>query len=85
MPSLYIHHHGKTYDISSFLSSHPGGADCIIALVGKDVTEAMSEAGGHEHSAAAWEMMEEFRTFIDPGEHSCVLSILGRETKKKDS
>ncbi|CDZ96362.1 Sphingolipid fatty acid hydroxylase [Phaffia rhodozyma] len=66
MPALLVHHNGKRYDVSSFLAYHPGGAECIKALEGQDVTEAMRASGGHEHSEAAWEMMEDLQTTVDP-------------------
>jgi hypothetical protein len=68
MPSLLIHRGPNVYDVSPFLSSHPGGSDCILALANTDISLAMTqEGGGHEHSEAAWEMMEAFRVWVDPG------------------
>lgn len=37
---LWISIHGKVYDVSSWLSSHPGGDTILLSLAGQDVTDA---------------------------------------------
>ncbi|AOW07090.1 hypothetical protein LXG23DRAFT_35421 [Yarrowia lipolytica] len=49
----------KVYDVSSFLEEHPGGGDLIVDFAGKDVTEIMGDLVSHEHSEAAYEMLDE--------------------------
>jgi len=42
------------YDVTSYLASHPGGADTIIPYCGKDATQAYDEIkGGRGHSTRA--------------------------------
>jgi 4-hydroxysphinganine ceramide fatty acyl 2-hydroxylase len=50
----------RVYDVSAFLPDHPGGADLIEEFRGKDVSSTMSDAMSHDHSDAAYEMLEEF-------------------------
>ncbi|KAM3543129.1 hypothetical protein ARSEF1564_003934 [Beauveria bassiana] len=37
--SCWVILYGKVYDVTSFLSSHPGGSKIILALAGQDATE----------------------------------------------
>ena len=41
---------GKVYDVTGFLSEHPGGAKALLLYAGKDATAAFNETG---HSAEA--------------------------------
>ena len=50
----------RVYDVTAFLPDHPGGADLLEAYRGKDVSSIMSDATSHEHSDAAYEILEEF-------------------------
>lgn len=43
--------HGKAYDITSVLTSHPGGAECLMDCAGVDGTLAFDDVG---HSSYAW-------------------------------
>lgn len=49
----------NVYDITDFLDSHPGGGELILEYGGKDVTEILKDEVSHEHSEAAYEIMEE--------------------------
>jgi 4-hydroxysphinganine ceramide fatty acyl 2-hydroxylase len=51
---------GRVYDVTAFVPDHPGGADLIEAYRGKDVSTIMSDASSHDHSEAAYEILEEF-------------------------
>nr|XP_039248707.1 fatty acid 2-hydroxylase-like [Styela clava] len=48
----------KVYDISKFVSIHPGGSDVITKRHGKDVTTIM-EKGTHKHSENAYRWLEQ--------------------------
>lgn len=65
---LWIIVHGKVYDVSSFLSEHPGGEEVLLEhagtntflsliIVGTDASVAFEDVG---HSAGAREMLKEY-------------------------
>ena len=45
--------------MTHFLQDHPGGDDLILQYAGKDVEEIMKNENEHEHSEAAYEMLQE--------------------------
>ena len=59
---------GRVYDVSKFVDDHPGGDDLVLEYAGMEVGRAMAgytslegeERGGHDHSEAAYEMLEEY-------------------------
>ncbi|MEK7102963.1 MAG: cytochrome b5-like heme/steroid binding domain-containing protein [Patescibacteria group bacterium] len=53
---------GSVYDVSGFLSDHPGGNDTIFAFCGKDASEAFARRGGQEvpHSNEAKTLLQTF-------------------------
>ena len=51
---------GKVYDVTGFLSDHPGGDEIILNHAGSDIENAMKDPSEHEHSDSAYEMLEEF-------------------------
>eukprot|EP00172_Hildenbrandia_rubra_P000882 Plantae.Rhodophyta-Hildenbrandia_rubra.ctg14982.p1 GENE.Plantae.Rhodophyta-Hildenbrandia_rubra.ctg14982~~Plantae.Rhodophyta-Hildenbrandia_rubra.ctg14982.p1 ORF type:complete len:363 (-),score=41.17 Plantae.Rhodophyta-Hildenbrandia_rubra.ctg14982:204-1292(-) len=64
----WIIHNGFVYDITMFLSSHPGGAKVMMPYLGTDVTKVMEgESSGdsknivHKHSAYAMRLLEKFK------------------------
>lgn len=57
--SCYVTLGSKVYDITSFIDDHPGGGDLILDYAGKDVGEIMADAISHEHSEAAYEILED--------------------------
>ena len=50
----------RVYDVSAFLPDHPGGADLIAQFRGKDVAAIMHDETSHDHSEAAYGMLEEY-------------------------
>ncbi|MFO0743688.1 MAG: cytochrome b5-like heme/steroid binding domain-containing protein [Candidatus Paceibacterota bacterium] len=42
---------GKVYDLTSFISKHPGGADAILAICGKDGSELFDGQHGMDPRA----------------------------------
>ncbi|CAI9097056.1 OLC1v1033353C1 [Oldenlandia corymbosa var. corymbosa] len=54
----------KAYDVTNFLSEHPGGDDVLLAAAGKDASEEFENAG---HGSAARLMLDEYYVGeIDP-------------------
>ncbi|OWZ56375.1 oxidoreductase [Cryptococcus neoformans 125.91] len=53
-------YNGKVYDLTPFLDDHPGGDDIILSYAGQDIGKLMSDEDIHQHSRAAYEMLEEF-------------------------
>ncbi|KAK7451131.1 fatty acid alpha-hydroxylase [Stygiomarasmius scandens] len=58
--SCWVSRNGKVYDITSFLPDHPGGDDIIVQYAGKDVGNVMADTNEHEHSDAAYDMLDEY-------------------------
>ncbi|KAI3332039.1 ferredoxin reductase-like protein [Xylariaceae sp. AK1471] len=50
--------HGQVYDVTKYLHDHPGGAEVLTDVVGKDASEEFDNAG---HSEDAFEIMAEYR------------------------
>lgn len=57
--SCYVTIGSKVYDVTSFVDDHPGGGDLILQYAGKDVGEIMGDVVSHEHSEAAYEILDD--------------------------
>lgn len=51
----------NVYDITEFLEKHPGGAELILSHGGKDVSGLLEDENFHNHSAAAFNLLKEYR------------------------
>lgn len=52
---------GKVYDVTDFLSRHPGGSEIMIKYCGKDATQAyLTKEGRGEHSSKAYQLLSSF-------------------------
>lgn len=72
---------GKVYDVTEFLSQHPGGDDVILACTGKDATDDFEDIG---HSQSARQTMEGFRVGdIEPSSIPDKLHEVDRDTQLK--
>ncbi len=58
--SCWVSRGGKVYDVTAFIDDHPGGDDLILAHAGKDIGEVMQDKLEHEHSDAAYNMLDEY-------------------------
>ncbi|XP_017852538.1 cytochrome b5 isoform X3 [Drosophila busckii] len=47
----------KVYDVTKFRDEHPGGADALIDVAGRDATKDFNDVG---HSAEAREMLKKY-------------------------
>jgi 4-hydroxysphinganine ceramide fatty acyl 2-hydroxylase len=57
--SCYVTLGSKVYDVTGFLDDHPGGADLVLEYGGTDVDHIMKDVISHEHSEAAYEILED--------------------------
>ncbi|XP_054856420.1 cytochrome b5 [Eublepharis macularius] len=48
---------GRVYDVTRFVSEHPGGEEVLLEQAGRDATEPFEDVG---HSADAWEMLDQY-------------------------
>jgi nitrate reductase (NAD(P)H) len=55
--------HKKVYDVSSYLSSHPGGAEIILSCAGKDATREFDDIG---HSKSAIRTLAKYEIGVCP-------------------
>lgn len=82
--SCWVSRNGKVYDVTSFLSDHPGGDDLIVKYAGEDIGEVMQDPKEHEHSDSAYDMLDEFLVgrvgtdagLVDEGLLSLLLSCI---------
>ncbi|MEJ1270160.1 hypothetical protein NN561_000981 [Cricetulus griseus] len=51
--------HGRVYNITRFLSEHPGGEEVLLEQAGADATESFEDVG---HSPDAREMLKQYFT-----------------------
>lgn len=64
--SCYVTVGAKVYDVTDFVDDHPGGGSLIIEYGGKDIGEILKDPTSHEHSEAAYEILDESLVgFID--------------------
>ena len=57
--SCYVTVGTNVYDVTSFLDDHPGGGELILEYGGKDVEAILKDFVSHEHSEAAYEILDE--------------------------
>lgn len=57
--SCYVTLGSKVYDVTSFIDDHPGGGDLILEYAGGDVQEILEDPISHEHSEAAYEILDD--------------------------
>jgi 4-hydroxysphinganine ceramide fatty acyl 2-hydroxylase len=58
--NCWVTRNGKVYDVTSFLSDHPGGDDLIVKYAGQDIGDIMKDPSEHDHSDSAYDMLDEF-------------------------
>ncbi|KAJ7755371.1 oxidoreductase [Mycena maculata] len=61
--NCWLSRRGKVYNVSKFVNDHPGGDDILLKYAGQNVEGVMAGKDGeqHEHSDAAYEMLEEYQ------------------------
>ncbi|XP_046843229.1 fatty acid 2-hydroxylase-like [Xenia sp. Carnegie-2017] len=58
--SAWITHKGRVFDITEFLSRHPGGKQVLLPKLGSDVTELMRDPQIHKHTNLAYNMLSKY-------------------------
>lgn len=58
--SAWITHKGRVFDITEFLSRHPGGKQVLLPKLGSDVTEFMRDPQIHKHTKLAYNMLSKY-------------------------
>jgi 4-hydroxysphinganine ceramide fatty acyl 2-hydroxylase len=58
--SCWVIYKDKVYNVTEFIQDHPGGDDLILDYAGQDVTQVMKDVLEHDHSDAAYEILEEY-------------------------
>jgi len=64
--SCYVTIGAKVFDVTDFLGDHPGGEDLILKYGGKDVTRIMEDQISHQHSEAAYEILDDYLVGFRP-------------------
>ncbi|KAJ5642108.1 Ceramide very long chain fatty acid hydroxylase SCS7 [Penicillium lividum] len=77
----------KVYDVTDFVQDHPGGGDLILDYAGKDVAEIMKDEISHEHTEAAYEILDDYHVgFLAPSSAtSSKAKVPGEENNEVDS
>ncbi|UPK89348.1 hypothetical protein LCI18_000283 [Fusarium solani-melongenae] len=57
--SCYVSIGNKVYDVTDFADDHPGGADLVLDYAGRDIKEILKDPDSHEHSEAAYEVLDD--------------------------
>lgn len=78
---LWMIIHGKVYDITDFINTHPGGADVLFESAGQDGSEAFDEVG---HSQDSVEMLKPFLVGQVEGEVVVCNASLGESRFAKE-
>ncbi|KAG5463293.1 MAG: hypothetical protein BJ554DRAFT_470 [Olpidium bornovanus] len=58
-PAVLVVADGLVYDLAAFVRQHPGGADLVLGRAGTDVSEVLRDPAVHQHSATAYDVLEE--------------------------
>uniref|UniRef100_A0A6C0LSA1 Cytochrome b5 heme-binding domain-containing protein n=1 Tax=viral metagenome TaxID=1070528 RepID=A0A6C0LSA1_9ZZZZ len=56
--NIIVYYKGGKYDITNFLTKHPGGKNAIIDFNGEDVEKSMAE---NKHSTGAYNLLEKYK------------------------
>lgn len=59
-PIITLTRQGRLYDVTDFAVRHPGGADLLKKHNGLDVEQVMRDHAMHQHSKAAYSIMEKY-------------------------
>ncbi|KAJ6787394.1 hypothetical protein PWT90_09807 [Aphanocladium album] len=57
--SCYVTVGNNVYDVTDFVDDHPGGGSLVLEYAGKDISEILKDPTSHEHSEAAYEVLDD--------------------------
>ncbi|RSL95458.1 hypothetical protein CEP52_012059 [Fusarium oligoseptatum] len=57
--SCYVSIGNKVYDVTDFADDHPGGADLVLDYAGRDIEDILKDPDSHEHSEAAYDVLDD--------------------------
>src|SRR4051794_17511385 len=57
--SCYVTLGRNVYDVTDFIDAHPGGGELVLEYAGKDIKDILKDEASHEHSEAAYEVLED--------------------------
>jgi len=57
--SCYVTIGTRVFDVTDFVESHPGGGELVLEYAGKDVSKILKDEISHDHSEAAYEILED--------------------------
>lgn len=57
--SCYVTIGNKVYDVTEFIDDHPGGGSLVLEYAGKDVGDILKDSTSHEHSEAAYDVLDD--------------------------
>ncbi|KAJ4170665.1 fatty acid alpha-hydroxylase [Fusarium falciforme] len=57
--SCYVSIGNKVYDVTDFADDHPGGADLVLDYAGRDIEAILKDPDSHEHSEAAYDVLDD--------------------------
>jgi len=52
---------GEVFDVSKFLSEHPGGSSIVLPSLGTDIQEIFGSDDAHAHSPAAYDILRRYK------------------------
>ena len=58
--SAWIVNKGRVFDLTEFISHHPGGRNVLLPKLGHDVTDIMQDPQIHRHTPYAYNMMNKY-------------------------
>jgi len=68
--SCWVTLNRKVFDVTSFISDHPGGEDLITRYAGQDMQAIMADPAEHVHSQAAYEILSDLQIGLIGNEES---------------
>lgn len=59
--NCWVINNNSVYDVTSFLQTHPGGAELVLNHAGADITHTLRDEDLHMHSVHAFNLLKEYK------------------------